>query len=91
MRSAPCPKSHHIDSFGKVAPYYDILLDIITIGQYAKFLKKALEVLAPKTGERILDLCSGTGRVASWMARAVGKDGEVIGMDWGVWPFYKKM
>jgi demethylmenaquinone methyltransferase/2-methoxy-6-polyprenyl-1,4-benzoquinol methylase len=81
MRSAPCPTSHRIDSLGKVAPYYDILLNLLTIGQYVKFLKKALEVLAPKTGERILDLCSGTGRVASWIAQAVGKEGEVIGID----------
>jgi ubiquinone/menaquinone biosynthesis C-methylase UbiE len=47
----------------------------------APFLRKAVEILAPKKGERILDLCSGTGRAASWIAQAVGKDGEVIGMD----------
>lgn len=38
-------------------------------------------MLAPKRGEKILDLCSGTGRVASWIARSVGRDGEVVGMD----------
>jgi ubiquinone/menaquinone biosynthesis C-methylase UbiE len=40
-----------------------------------------MEVLDPHLGEKILDLCSGTGRVASWMARAVGSGGEVVGMD----------
>jgi len=40
-----------------------------------------MEVLAPQSGEKILDLCSGTGRVASWIAQAVGKEGEVVGMD----------
>jgi ubiquinone/menaquinone biosynthesis C-methylase UbiE len=70
-----------IDSFGKVAPYYDTALDLITFGMYARFLRRAVEILAPREGERILDLCSGTGRVASWMAHIVGKDGEVLGMD----------
>jgi len=70
-----------IDFFGKSAPYYDTVLDFLTFKQYAGFQKRALEVLAPKSGEKILDLCSGTGRVASWIAQAVGKEGEVVGMD----------
>jgi ubiquinone/menaquinone biosynthesis C-methylase UbiE len=40
-----------------------------------------MEVLSPQPGEKILDLCSGTGRVASWIAQAVGEKGEVVGMD----------
>lgn len=40
-----------------------------------------MEVLAPKPGEKILDLCSGTGRVASWMVNALGDRGEVVGLD----------
>lgn len=40
-----------------------------------------MDILAPQKGEKILDLCSGTGRAASWMTQSVGKEGEVIGMD----------
>jgi ubiquinone/menaquinone biosynthesis C-methylase UbiE len=69
------------DFFGKSAPYYDTVLDLLTFKQYAGFQKRAMEVLAPQSGEKILDLCSGTGRVASWIAQAVGKEGEVVGMD----------
>ena len=72
---------HRIDFFERVAPYYDTLLDLLTIGLYLKFLKRTVGILAPKRGEKILDLCSGTGRAASWMAQAVMKEGEVIGMD----------
>jgi len=72
---------HRIDFFGKSAPYYDTLLDLISLGQYAKFLKRAVETLAPRKGERMLDLCSGTGRAASWVATAVGDKGEVVGLD----------
>jgi len=72
---------HRFDFFEKIAPYYDILVDLSTIGQYSNFLKRAVRILAPERGEKILDLCSGTGRVASWIAHAVGKEGEVVGMD----------
>ena len=81
MPSAPCTDNRRIDYFGKSAPYYDIILNLLTFRQYARFQKRAVEVLAPQPGEKILDLCSGTGRVASWMAQAVGEEGEVLGMD----------
>jgi demethylmenaquinone methyltransferase / 2-methoxy-6-polyprenyl-1,4-benzoquinol methylase len=69
------------DFFGKSAPYYDTVLDLLTFKQYAGFQKRGMEVLAPQSGEKILDLCSGTGRVASWIGQAVGDEGEVVGMD----------
>jgi ubiquinone/menaquinone biosynthesis C-methylase UbiE len=72
---------HRIDFFERIAPYYDTLIDLLTIGLYAKFLKRAVTILAPQKGEKILDLCPGTGRAASWMAQAVGEEGEIIGMD----------
>lgn len=78
MSSDPAPRIHF---FERIAPYYDILLNVLTFGMYARFLKRAVNILDPKNGERILDLCSGTGRAASWMAQAVGEHGEVIGMD----------
>jgi ubiquinone/menaquinone biosynthesis C-methylase UbiE len=72
---------HRIHFFEKIAPYYDISVDLPTFGLYAKFLKRAVTMLTPQKGEKILDLCSGTGRAASWMAQAVGEEGEVVGMD----------
>lgn len=70
-----------IHFFEKLAPYYDLLLDLLTLGGYATFLRKAMKVLSPMQGEKILDLCSGTGRAVSWIADAVGKEGQVVGMD----------
>lgn len=70
-----------IDFFEKTAPYYNLILDLLTLKQYARLQKRALKVLASQSGERILDLGSGTGRVASWIATAVGNTGEVVGMD----------
>jgi ubiquinone/menaquinone biosynthesis C-methylase UbiE len=76
--SNPHPR---IDLFEKTAPYYDTILDLLTFKQYAGFQKKAVDILAPQKGEKILDLCSGTGRVASWMQQTVGEEGEIVGMD----------
>ena len=73
--------THRIDFFARFAPYYDLTLDVLTLGRYAEFQKKAIEILVPEKGEKILDLCSGTGRAASWMVTAVGDTGEVVGLD----------
>ena len=73
--------SPRISFFEKSAPYYDTILDLLTFKQYAGFQKEAVKILAPQRGEKILDLCSGTGRVASWMRQTVGEEGEVVGMD----------
>ena len=67
--------------FNRIAPNYDSFLDLLTFGAYAKFLKKAIRILAPMRGERVLDLCSGTGRVAAWISELVGEEGIVVGMD----------
>jgi ubiquinone/menaquinone biosynthesis C-methylase UbiE len=67
--------------FEKTAAYYDLFIDILTFGMYARFLRKAVEVLDPKEREKILDLCSGTGRVVSWIVHAIGKDGAAVGLD----------
>lgn len=81
MRSALYQEGNRIDFFEKAAPYYDLLLDILTFGMYAQFLRRAVKILNPKRGEKILDVCSGTGRAVSWIAQAVGKDGEAVGID----------
>ena len=67
--------------FGKIAADYDFFIDLCTLGTNARFLKKAVKILAPRKGERILDLGSGTGRVASWIFEMVGQEGLVVGMD----------
>jgi demethylmenaquinone methyltransferase/2-methoxy-6-polyprenyl-1,4-benzoquinol methylase len=72
---------HRLDFFEKSAPYYDFVLDLLTFRQYTEFQKRAVVILGPEKGERILDLCSGTGRVSSWMGQSVGNEGEVVGMD----------
>src|SRR5215831_5020244 len=49
--------------------------------QLAPLGRRALEALAPKPGERILDIGCGGGTTALELARAVAPDGMVQGID----------
>lgn len=40
-----------------------------------------VEQLAPQPGDRLLDLCTGTGDVALKVALAVGAKGQILGLD----------
>jgi demethylmenaquinone methyltransferase/2-methoxy-6-polyprenyl-1,4-benzoquinol methylase len=47
--------------FDKVAAKYDITNDVLALGQTRAWRKAVLKAIAPKKGERILDLAAGTG------------------------------
>jgi SAM-dependent methyltransferase len=49
--------------------------------QLAPLGRRALEVLAPKSGESVLDIGCGGGTTALDLARAVAPDGTVVGVD----------
>ncbi len=43
--------------------------------------RRCLDELAPKRGEKILDVGSGLGQLSCALARAVGKEGRVLGIE----------
>lgn len=45
------------------------------------FRQDLVKRLAPKPGERVLDICTGTGEPALTIARLVGPQGQVTGVD----------
>lgn len=45
---------------GFMARYYDILLDTVTLGRYRPLIEKAIELMAIRPSDKILDLGSGT-------------------------------
>ncbi len=47
--------------FDAVARRYDITNDVLSLGQDRRWRKDVIEAVAPKPGERILDLAAGTG------------------------------
>jgi len=56
--------------FDVVARRYDVTNDVLSMGQDRRWRAKVLEMVAPKPGERILDLAAGTGTSSEPFARA---------------------
>ena len=68
-----------IGSWG--ARYYDTFLNLISLGQYSRFIKSIIEKMDIKPGQSILDLGSGTGRNDCLMAQKIGSQGKIVGLD----------
>ncbi len=64
--------------FDRVAKRYDILNDLLSLGQTKRWRKKVSKIIAPKPGERILDIAAGTGTSSAALARS---GAEVIAVD----------
>ncbi len=67
--------------FEQIAPSYDRLNDTLSLGLHRLWKRQALAYLAPRPGQRLLDLCCGTGDLALLLAAKVRPGGEVLGLD----------
>lgn len=67
--------------FERVAPRYDQLNDLLSVGLHRHWKRVMVASLAPGPGERWLDLCCGTGDLALLLAERVRPGGEVLGLD----------
>lgn len=56
------------DMFAGVAPRYDLLNHLLSASLDRRWRRRAAEALAARAGERILDLCAGTGDQALALA-----------------------
>jgi len=63
------------------ARYYDIFLNLLSLGQYSHLIKGVVEKMGIKPGQSILDLGSGTGKNDCFMAEKVGSHGKIVGLD----------
>ncbi|MEB3298888.1 MAG: class I SAM-dependent methyltransferase [Candidatus Sericytochromatia bacterium] len=70
--------------FDGLAKGYDRINDLMTGGMHRLWKRRLVERLALRPGDRVLDLCSGTGDIALLEARVVGPDGSVTGLDFSV-------
>ena len=52
------------EMFSAIAPRYDFLNRLLSGGTDVAWRREAARLLAPGPGERVLDLCSGTGDLA---------------------------
>ncbi len=67
--------------FSTVAPYVDLLSSGFSLGFDHFWRRKAVALSGIREGERVLDVCTGTGELASLLSRKVGPLGSVTGAD----------
>ena len=63
--------------FQSVAPSYDVMNDLMSLGLHRVWKRFALEMSGVREGSRVLDVASGSGDLAAAFARRVGASGEV--------------
>ena len=66
------------DLFAEVAPRYDLINDLQSLGLHRLWKRRLLRLAAIRPGEQALDLCCGTGDIALAL-RARGA--ELVGVD----------
>lgn len=67
--------------FSVIANRYDILNSILTLNIDKIWRKKAIKTCNIKEGQKVLDLCCGTGQMINYECKAVGKNTTVTGVD----------
>ena len=69
------------DMFASLTGSYDLLNTIFSFKQDKRWRRFATSKSGLKRGDTALDVATGTGKLASELARVVGRDGLVIGVD----------
>ena len=67
--------------FEAIAPRYDQLNDLLSLGLHRLWKRQAVHWLRPRAGQRLIDLCCGTGDLALVLAAKVRPGGDVLGLD----------
>ncbi|PLY12420.1 MAG: bifunctional demethylmenaquinone methyltransferase/2-methoxy-6-polyprenyl-1,4-benzoquinol methylase UbiE [Sedimenticola sp.] len=67
--------------FDSVASRYDLMNDLMSMGVHRLWKRFAIEMAGIRRGQRVLDLASGTGDLASRFAGLVGPEGLVVMSD----------
>lgn len=67
--------------FDGIAPGYDRLNDLLSLGLHRLWKRRAIAWLQPRAGECFVDLCCGTGDLALVLAEKLRPGGHVLGLD----------
>ena len=69
------------DVFRSVAPSYDLMNDLMSLGMHRLWKRFAVELAGVRAGSRVLDVASGSGDLARAFARRAGATGQVVMTD----------
>jgi demethylmenaquinone methyltransferase / 2-methoxy-6-polyprenyl-1,4-benzoquinol methylase len=64
--------------FNTVSGYYDIMNTVLSFGIHYLWKRTAIKMMGLSPGDRVLDVCGGTGDLAIMALKAVGNDGQVV-------------
>lgn len=67
-----------IRHFDRVAPKYDFMNSLLSLGIQHVWKRAAVGMLGLHAGDRVLDVCGGTGDLAILASRRVGSQGRVV-------------
>ncbi len=73
-----------VEVTGAEARHYDLLMNVITAGTYPFFIRRVIRDIGIRPTDAIMDLGAGTGRNAYLMARYLGDQGRILGLDIGL-------
>ena len=75
-------KAEHVrDVFDSVAPKYDLMNDLMSLGLHRAWKAYTVAVANARPGDKVLDLAGGTGDLARAFAKPVGETGLVVHTD----------
>ena len=73
------------DVFSSVASRYDVMNDVMSVGVHRLWKDAMMDWLAPRDGQRLLDVAGGTGDIAfRFLSRANGAEAVVLDMTEGM-------
>ncbi len=67
--------------FDRIAGVYDLLNTVMTAGLHHQWRRRAADLAVLASGDRVLDVATGTGDLAFELAARVAPDGTVVGAD----------
>lgn len=75
-------KAKHVRSvFDSVAPKYDVMNDLMSVGMHRVWKRYTITVANPQPGQQVLDIAGGTGDLSLAFAERVGPTGRVVHTD----------
>ncbi|NLW56576.1 MAG: bifunctional demethylmenaquinone methyltransferase/2-methoxy-6-polyprenyl-1,4-benzoquinol methylase UbiE [Firmicutes bacterium] len=67
--------------FRRIAPRYDLVNTIVSFGRHHSWRKFMVDKAGLSPGQRVLDVCCGTGLITKDLAARVEPLGKVVGLD----------